>query len=178
MEQPLQENVVESETEEVEIEDHQQTENVNQEAEGMNDPQWLSFLEGIKKKEVYKSRVLHFLAWKKANNKTNEIQAIIDYFENYKPLLEGEPDRPNYAPTTLRSWFSILCSFWEYTNRGELKKLAKLVEVKLNQWQKKYKITKAKTFSKQELGKPLLLPTDQCCSSFHHRAFFYTAEYT
>jgi len=151
MELPVEEELVESESEEEEEDDPQQTENVDQEAQGMNNLNWIAFLEGIDKREMYKDRVLYFFAWKKANNKTDENQAIIDYFECYRPLTEGEPKRPSYAATTLRSWFSILSSFWTYTGRGDLKKDAKLADVRITQRQKKHKKRKAKTFNRNEL---------------------------
>lgn len=154
MEDHLAEEIGESESEMEEIpDDPSETENVDQEAEGMKNPNWTAFLEGITKRDVYEKCVLRFLAWKKAKNLEDEIQAINDYFECYKPLSEGEPDRPHYAATSLRSLFSILSSFWLYTNRGDLKKLAKLADVRIAQWQKHHKKRKARTFTKSELGK-------------------------
>lgn len=158
MELSVEEEVMGSESEEEEEDDFQQTENVDQAAEGMHNPNWIAFLEGIGKRETYKNRVLHFLAWKKSNNKTDENQAVIDYFECYKPLTQGEPQRPSYAATTLRSWFSILSSFWTYTNRGDLKKDAKLADVRISQWQKHHKKRKAKTFDKHELEQFFRMP--------------------
>lgn len=179
MEEPLVDEVADSESEIDETEDPQQTENVDQAAEGMFNTNWVGFLQGITKRESYKARVLHFLAWKKANNKVDENQAIIDYFETYKPRAEGEPDRPSYAASTLRSWFSILSSFWYYTERGDLKGKAKLADVRISQWQKQHKVKKAKVFNRNDLGNNLLTIkqfqnslTIACC----HRALFSNAE--
>jgi hypothetical protein len=52
MESTEPEEVEESETEEVDEHDPQQTENVDQEAEGMNNPNWVAFLEGIGKQDL------------------------------------------------------------------------------------------------------------------------------
>jgi len=73
-------------------------------------------------------------------------------------LTQGEPQRPSYAATTLRSWFSILSSFWTYTNRGDLKKDAKLADVRKSQWQKHHKKRKANTFDKHELEQFFRMP--------------------
>lgn len=56
-----------------------------------------------------------------------------------------------YAPTTLRSWFSVFQAFYLHSNRGKLKEVVPIIHTKLNQWMKEHEVKKAKTFTKSDL---------------------------
>ena len=57
-----------------------------------------------------------------------------------------------FAPTTLRSWLSLLGKFWEFTQRGDLKAQMPLLESQIGKWEKDYMIKRARTFSNADLG--------------------------
>eukprot|EP01038_Epipyxis_sp_PR26KG_P016891 gene16891-23171_t len=118
--------------------------------------QWVGFLKGFKSASVYENRVNHFLSfhWMQEGNECSkeEIQSsLVSYFEMHHNELK-EDGTARFAPTTMRTWLSMIGKFWEFTQRGDLKaQMLPLLESQLGKWEKGYCVKKAKTFSNADL---------------------------
>jgi len=86
---------------------------------------------------------------------------------NHKEL---NPDGScRYAPTTLRTWLSMIGKFWEFTQRGDLKKQIPLLESQLGKWEKAYMVKKASTFTENDLI--ALHRLEETCTTVVWKAF-------
>lgn len=120
---------------------------------GVNSPSFQTFLEGKKCRAVYEKRLHDFLSYHAEHFEEENMTAnLISYFQFSHEKVDGDGD-PVYAPTSLRSWLSVFQAFYLHTGRGDLKKEAPIIGVKLDQWEKEHEARKAKTFTKNDLRK-------------------------
>ena len=126
---------------------------------GQYNDHWIGFLNGIKSSKVYTERVNHFLLWQHNNCMctTDLLPNMIDYFKFHHDATNATTGKPTHAPTSLTSWFSILKKFWKYIGKGNLEDQAYMIVDNLRQWDKTHEVTKATTFTKEELGKMAIL---------------------
>jgi hypothetical protein len=75
--------------------------------------------------------------------------SLVDYYQ--------ELHDAGFAPTTLRSRYSITKKFFLHTGRGDLSVKTPIIESNLNKWDKAHTIKQARVFEKCNLGKILLL---------------------
>lgn len=132
-----------------------QSQQLNIDDLGVNNPSWLSFLNGFKSRGAYIKRVNHFLIFYLSDQQNlasrNIEQSLIDYFQvNY--------DSGKYAPSTLGSWLAILKRFWLHTGRGDLGIRVPILHCNITKWGKEAEVKKAPVFSKSELLTYLNLP--------------------
>ena len=74
----------------------------------------------------------------------------IDYFQHLHNLKNKSGD-DKYAPTTIRSKYSIFKTFWKMTGRGDLDYSCPIIEKNIKIWAKEYEVKKALAFTKDEL---------------------------
>lgn len=118
---------------------------------GTESASWQTFLEGKKCRSVYEKRINDFLAYNEEHFEEPDMNKnLISYFQFNRQKVDADGNAV-YAPTSLRSWLSVFQAFYLHTNRGDLKSIAPILGAKLDQWEKEYEATKAKTFTKHDL---------------------------
>jgi len=119
---------------------------------GAKSASWLIFLEDKACKEEYLKRLHDFLLfhYNKSFEQPSMELNMMDYFQ-FNHDKKDEDGDPYYAPTTLRSWFSVFQAFYLHSGRGKLKEVAPIINIKLNQWVKEHEAKKAKTFTREDL---------------------------
>lgn len=111
---------------------------------GFNNCNWVSFLNPLLKSST--KRYLKFMeiigGWcVSQNDYAFTPESIISFFNHcfYSVSLK---------PTTLRTWFSILKRFFEFTGRGDLELQVPLCLANFKQWDKSHRVKKASVFTK------------------------------
>jgi hypothetical protein len=120
---------------------------------------WTSFLREFASKIKYERRIENFYAYGDSNNYPRDIdgyflnaeEVLHRYFE-FSHLLMNEDNKPRYAPTSLRGWYSIFLKYWIHTGKGNIDTIAPIIDSDLVKWTKGYEEKKAKVFSKEQLG--------------------------
>ncbi len=114
---------------------------------GENDVMWLSFIDDMKSKKVYSTRVSHFLDYHEWSENPNCMGNLFKSVQPYFQFLHSY-----YCPSSLFSYFAILKSFFLVTDRGELDKLVPIVPKRIGQWARYHKTKKSNVFSIEEIG--------------------------
>jgi hypothetical protein len=128
---------------------------------GMELPIYVQFEETFPSAPKYRKEVIKVLVFHEAQADCAEadlITNITEYFkQSYMNSLEDaeevEDGLPGLASTTLRSVLSMLCKFFRYTGRGDLKLQAPLIVDRLASWDKQHVTKKSHTLSRQNLCK-------------------------
>eukprot|EP01031_Cornospumella_fuschlensis_P028042 gene28042-33861_t len=123
---------------------------------GQNSYQWQSFLSGMQSRKQYEKQVQSFISFHisyalEHPECSDLTENAVRYFDYLRSKVDGKGD-PLYAPTTMRSFLSMLTKFWQMTGKGDLKTMAPLIENNLDKWDKIYKPVKAKVFTKEQIG--------------------------
>ena len=58
-----------------------------------------------------------------------------------------------HARTAMRGWYSMFVAYWKHGGKGQLTYLMPTIEALLDQWEKVYEVTKAKSFTEDDLRK-------------------------
>jgi hypothetical protein len=111
---------------------------------GTSDPMLLHFYKHFKSAKKYKVEQKRYLIFHEQQTTCSEADLIPNIVKYFKMSYTKKTDQPGAtadglhnikmkASTTLRGVFSVLIKFWQYTGRGDLKKLAPLVTDLLGQ---------------------------------------------
>ncbi|KAJ1401803.1 hypothetical protein B484DRAFT_437743, partial [Ochromonadaceae sp. CCMP2298] len=136
---------------------------------GVSDPNLLTFFENFKSSKKYIVEHTKFLLFHEKQTACSEADLIPNIVKYFKDSYAKKTNRPGAtadglqdiklkASTTLRGVFSVLIKFWQYTGRGELKKLAPLVTDLLGQWDKDHRTKQSATFTREHITRLLSSP--------------------
>jgi hypothetical protein len=135
---------------------------------GLSNENYVTFLHSFKSAGKYTKETIKFLKFHESQAACTEadlIRNIVEYFKaSYHKKTEDQTVTSDAlltlklkASTTLRGVFSVLCKFWAYTARGDLKKLAPLVTDLLGMWDKEHRTKQSAVFTKKNIGKLVAL---------------------
>eukprot|EP01034_Spumella_vulgaris_P026684 gene26684-33306_t len=130
----------------------------NPDSFGLDNPSWVSFTREFPSAKKYLKVVTDFLDVHKSQVEILNInESLVKYFDDKHAEMVPNPDGKTfshrYAPSTLRSMFSMFKGFWLHTGRGDLSTQLLIIESNLDKWDKLHTVTKAKTFHKIEMSR-------------------------
>lgn len=119
---------------------------------GLADKDWIEFLETCASGQKYLVRILDFLRFQEDNDQCgDDLNENLKIYFKHQHSLKNDDGSLKNAPTSMMSWFSMFKKFWRYTKRGRLDDVCPIIVDELKLWVKKHSITKASTFSKEEI---------------------------
>ena len=85
------------------------------------------------------------------------------YFEYSHLLLLNEENKPRYAPTTMRTWYSMFQKYWLHNAKEDLHTKVPIIDSDLIKWPKGYEETKA---NKRAIRYSKIINYHVCAGSF------------
>lgn len=129
---------------------------------GADNYSWQSFLKDFQSAPKYIRVIEDFLDYYDEHHKMDTCMLRgVESFFNFRRALTKDDGSLYFAPTTLRSQFSVIVVFWLHTGRGDLAKLLPIMGDNFKKWEKKYNSTKANCFTKQDLSQLHLMNDDK-----------------
>lgn len=134
---------------------------------GQNSAGWQSFLNGFESKVRYEKILHSFLTFRTTLLDDLPLHdQLIKFFDHNRSLVNHE-NQPRYKGSTLRGWFSVFKVFFSFAVKSDISKLAPIIENNLKKWEKQDSKTKAKTFTRVEMGNHDIAPLSLRQFHFH-----------
>ncbi len=130
---------------------------------------WETFCNGNTTGKEYKKRIDDFLLFRTKRNADESLECTLYHYFLLKHELTDNDGIQLHAPTSMRSWLSMFKRWWQFT-QGENLDCA-LVEVMLKQWDKRHLVSKASTFTREDLHSLYSMPHDQNAELLFDKAF-------
>lgn len=122
---------------------------------GQSSKSWKEFLAGMPSGKEYGKTLEAFLFHMERRPGPRAVDIAVELADYYVHLrgLKKPNGENHFAPTSLRSKYSVFKAFWMMTGRGDLDAACPIIEKKLKQWESGYKPTRAKTFVVDDLAR-------------------------
>ena len=109
-----------------------------------------SFLTNLPSQKEYTKWIKLFLDYHLDNPGATLVQNVRPFFDQLHDSI-NDNGQASYAPTSLRTYFSMLCSFFRFAHGCELSTAARVVDVNITNWCKLYEPSKAAVFEENEV---------------------------